>query len=439
MAKTGFENGSAYFGNQVSTRGTETSERITDGSFNNWTPIEHPNNFEVDNLGVHPEKSTDKYAGDYACKLETCFDIDGGTYVSSLITNEASANAGETIQAKIYGKYLAGDVNVAVYYAYPDGDDEVYYNFSGVNIGTWTIGGDGPSGDQMEILALTDSYTQKVFTTSAVVPAEKSGAVAVVTILGGSGKTAVLDNLEVLVDGVDAAVNGTFEAWTTVDYTPTDWDFGQVQPEGGGDDSTIEREEVIVDSGTYSVKFTINNDKGPYVAQLIESSGGSTVSLSYKARKSESLLDVNTEAFLYDDDPLTATKMWNFGGVNAGTWTDIGEGPGGDQKKTLALTDTFAADSFIVSYPATGKVYFWIVGRSASMPEPVYVDTCSAVESDGAIFEAESEANLADVVVGGAVWKLKMADAVVAYVLKDGSGKLGSLEWDADGAVTSGA
>ena len=321
------------------------------------------------------------------------------------------------------------------YYYYTSGEDVYYYNFTGANVGTFTTEVESPTSDQLATLSATDAYTQ-VVGDIATVPVGVLSVEVGYSSVGTIGQELLVDNVEILNDGINASVNGTFETWEDSEYELLDdWDVGEIAYESG-DNSTIEKEDTVIQAGTYAVKMTLNNDSGPYVAQLLDKVRGDSANFSIFSRKATSENAVSLEVFVYDDVVATATKMWDF---VLGTWVDIGEGPGADQKITTVLSDSYAEITDSFEFPETNKAYIWVVGRSESMGEIVYVDTASTKENFEPIFEATTDIESGDIESTQKIIKFSLGDGNVFVVYGDGSGKCGSLEWNSSGAVTSGA
>jgi len=428
-------------GAESSVDGTPIADQLLNGGFENWTPVEVPSSWNIDPFDEsYPtiEKSTDKYAGTYALLLPVVYNIGGETNISNGIEQAITTAGEDTIQLKAYVKRASGTPDLLYYYAYTSGEDVYYYNFTGVNVGTWTIAAEGPSSDQMATLSATDSYAQVVGTT-ATIPVGILSVAAGYASVGTIGHELLVDNVEILNNGVDEAVNGTFETWENSEYTSLDdWDVGEIAYVAG-DHSTIGKEAVVVQAGLAAVKMTINNDSSPYVAQLLSKVRGDNAEFVVYSRKAASVNETKLEIFLYDDEVATATKMWNFSGASAGTWTDIGGGPGADQKVETTLTDSYAKIESSFDFPETGQVYIWFVGRSAVNSEIVYVDTASTQENFETIFGGTTTIGTGDIADTQKVIKYDLNGTIVFLVRGDGSGKCGSLEWNSLGAVTSGA
>jgi len=416
---------------------TPITDQLLNGGFEDWTVVEVPSSWTVEFAAEqYPtiEKSTDKYAGTYALLLPVVYNLSEGVNISDTIEQAITTAGEDTIQLKAYVKRSSGTPDLLYYYYYEDGEDLYYYNFTGENVGTWTIAAEGPSSDQLATLSATDSYAQ-VAGAIATIPEGVLSVWAGYASVGTIGHELLVDNVEILNNGVDEAVNGTFETWENSAYELLDdWDFGEIAYVSG-DHSTIEKEAVVVQAGLAAVKMTLNNDSSPYVAQLLSKVRGDSANFSIFSRKATSENAVSLEVFVYDDVLATATKMWDF---VLGTWVAIGGGPGADQKITTVLSDSYVEITDSFEFPETNKAYIWVVGRSESMGEIVYVDTASTKENFEPIFEATTDIESGDIEGTQKIIKFSLGNSNVFVVFADGSGKCGALEWDDDGNVTSG-
>ena len=111
------------------------------------------------------DRSTDSQAGTYALELTANIDAGGG-YVSAALTGfYDTAVAEKTIQARLHSKYTTGTPSLGVIPKYWDGVSDYVWD---ITSGTWMI--DGTEDNGLEIVAITDSYTQ-VTSTQRTLPA----------------------------------------------------------------------------------------------------------------------------------------------------------------------------------------------------------------------------------------------------------------------------
>lgn len=364
-------------------------EQLTDGGFENWSITGYsPDSWDMQRMGgTAVERSTDSHAGTYAAKLTSDSEFDG-LYISDLFTG-GSADGTETLQLKVWGKRLTGEANVFYAYSYPDGEDEYYYNFTGANIGTWTVPVGGmPAADQLGSIALTTSYSQAVGT-EVTVPEGKTGASVSFGVSSSvTGATAVIDNVEILVATVDEAVNGDFEAWSPIEGLD-DWETGQTGDDHGiGAQTTFTKESSVVQSGTYSIKSTGDNGNYSFVGQLIEGTADESLDAHYYARgDAGNAGSPATKMLFLNEEIASATHIWNHTGnvweLVLGEYFSWDDDLDSDNVKTLAInnSEVWTQSAETLTIPATGKVYM-IVYTEIPGEDIVYVDSASIQKED---------------------------------------------------------
>jgi len=332
---------------------TTTVEQLTDGSFETWATTGYtPDDFDVQAMGgTAIERSTDSYAGTYAALL-TCDNSFGG-YISDILINTSGIAVGdETFQLRLYAKRGTGTGSVAYIYNCEDGEDRYNYNFTGANAGTWTIEGEGPSADQIDILTITSSYTQVTGTQVTIPSGYTAGKCLIVGSSANSGDTVLIDNVELLVNGVDAVTNGTFENWTGIEG-PESWVTGEKYYQSG-DHSSFEKEESIGYDGN-ALKIILKNNSGPYASQIIYGLPNESIDISGYAKEAEDR-DTTIRLFLFDsDDEL----VWNF---DNDEWDNIdavgfdSSDPNSKYYASLSLSTSWEEGTAEASFPETGGV-----------------------------------------------------------------------------------
>ena len=351
-------------------------EQLTDGSFEQWEITGYtPDGFTIQSMGgTAIERSTDSQAGTYAALL-TADVVFGGQYISDVLLNDATYDAGETIQIKAYGKRTVGTTaNLVVIYEYVDGEDTYNYNFTGASAGTWTVAAEGPSADQIETLTLTDSYSQVTSTIATAPVGVTHGVVTMIVGATNSGDKAVIDDVEVLVDGSDTAVNGTFELWTAVEGL-TNWTIGRFD----GDETSVVKESSAVYSGTYAVKMTDIHNNYNYVSQLITGTAAETLTARHYARGAAGNAGtVYSVMFFLNNTMGSADQVWNKTTTSWEAYTDFGS-LDDDNRIFLevSVSEVYTPSQTVLTIPASTKVQMIIYQSATDSDDLMYVDLAS--------------------------------------------------------------
>ena len=352
-------------------------EQLTDGSFEDWGITGYtPDDFGSDNpLGATVgQRSEDSHAGDYALLL-TADAASGPIYISDMWANEgAEAEDEATLQVRMYAKRGTGSGNLIIRYLCNDGETEYTYNFTGVNAGTWTETGGPPSSDQMETLTLTSEYVQVTSTQVTIPEGYTEGMALFVAVSSNTGDTVLVDDFELLIDASDEAVNGNFESWTAVEEL-TYWESGDLN-EANGD---IVKEETIVYSGDYSVKWETYDGNRLYVSQLISGTEDDELTCSYYARGAAGNAGtVNTTMYFLNNTFALADEVWN---KTTSSWEAYTNFAGLDSDNLTVLSintsETFTQDTAVPTIPASGKVLQIVYGESDVNDDLIYVDLAS--------------------------------------------------------------
>ena len=439
-----------------------TEEKLQDGAMEEWSDYYYPDGWTMMSFGEAgamdmPDwnlfnRSTDSYAGTYCWALSTADDGTADLFWATDVTGGGSA--GETMQMR---GYMKTDDSAALTYAfqYTDGGDEgdtYYYNFTGVNAGTWTIGAGDPTSDQLETFSPTSGWAQytgtQVTLPGAGVDADSGGGFMKAT--GGNSKTVLLDNAELLVAGVNVINESTFENWT---YFPNqedpmtewtgvygnDWNYIPVF-QTGTTASYFKREDTNVQGGTYACAMlvgdsdlTANDDRG-YIWQKIEGDAGLDVTPDFYHRASGV---VDSYVMFLNDEPGSHTEIFDF---ETELWdtlsTTVTDLPGTDNCETLSNTTSYQrynedVDPLIVPMPDSGKMVMVLMSEKGNEASQVtyYFDTASMLlEVPGnsvSIFKNQSLSNWTD---------LDSTDKVLEFRTNDGED---ILEIDKSGTVTS--
>jgi len=363
-------------------------ELLTDPNFDNWSVIGLiPSDWETMNFGnTSASRSTDKHSGDYAVELTSDAAFEE-SFLSELFGG-GDAGSLETLQLKVWAKGLTGVPNLFYIYQCDAGEDTYYYNFTGENVGTWTIpGGEGPDATQLGSIPITSEYTELVGEL-VTIPDGASGGVTMFGVASAlTGATAVLDDVEILVETVNVAQNASFEDWEPIEGL-TDWDTGNYGDDGEA--TTFTKESTIKRAGNYSVKSTGNNGQYSYVAELVE--GGTPDAEAYTSifgrGDSGNQGTPAVKKFILNNELDQATQIWDFQAeewINTqGEYFDWEDDLNEDTRDNLAIgnNEEWAEAGHDIVFPATGKIYMVAYTEISTDEDIVYMDTAS-VESAG--------------------------------------------------------
>ena len=373
------------------------TESIIDGDFANWDTAFYPDGWgmwdAVNDGTPNPtgwDRSTDSQAGTYALELTANIDAGGG-YVSAALTGfYDTAVAEKTIQARFYAKYTTGTPSLGVLTYYWDGVNDYVWD---ITSGTWMI--DGTEDNGLEIVAITDSYTQ-VTSTQRTLPAGATEFWFDIVVVGNQNDVALLDNVEWLLDGADVATNGTMEAWTEYanPFSPlsswsfaagANWGFDSIDPT---DSSHIIR-GTDTQTGTYAAEFLVKNsgngERG-FIYQTITASAGTSVDLSVYTKTS----DAQTPYLICLDGVEGAmTQQYDF---VADIWDTQGTSPtdlpGTSNAKTLSGTTSYVENTHTVTVPASGTLV-------------VVLMTDDGDDGAGYTYKFDTASGIASIVAGG--------------------------------------
>lgn len=221
-----------------------------------------------------------------------------------------------------------------MFFSYQDGAISKYFNFTGVDAGTWTASPNpdgGPGADQINIWnSLTSSYTQ--LTVGGSVTLEST------TIsIGFSAQIGQVDLDDLTLTDINTSINvlsnGDFEDWNAYDDLNDYYDTFMRNIETITSLLVKESTPVNVHSGTYSAKLVsgaddidvslhilqafYNNDDNGIDGQKVK------ISIFSKAGTGSGMIVLVNKDIRTDND---GQLLYNFSGVNAGKWTNPGEG-----------------------------------------------------------------------------------------------------------------
>jgi hypothetical protein len=430
------------------------TERIVDGNFANWGTIYQYPDADIylsspDGNGLNPTKfnrSTDKHGGTYAMQLECYSDFGGGTYISSLVDVFDPFTNSDTVSVSVWQKNLSGTTAFTVGYYYIDGADDIHwYNFTGANAGTWPVGTENPTSDELYSAASGATYAQAT-STQATAPA--SGVVSsgiVIVASGTNAGTVVFDDLEVLINSSNIMTNGGFENWTGFpdQTTPlTSWTF----VDGAGwkldfSDATVHsyitREASSVQAGTYAVRMHVGSyrtgsDNRGYIWQSYAGDADTALTASVYTKTTNSKTPY---MILLDGNPGAHTQIWDF---VANTWDTLGttvtDLPGTSNALTLSGTGSYVQSSEATTIPASGNIVMVLMSDDgAGGANEYYFDTASFIEqvlnpgTFPTLFDMTNPSDYADVITNQVLLQLKTTgstDRDILKMVKNASGNI---------------
>ena len=430
--KTGFENGKAY---ATEIKSTQTlQDRIINGDMSQWDSIaELPDDFRVErveegDVSPYVAKSSDASVGsalDVTCYL----DYPGVGFISPGLT-KGDFGDGSTIQIKVTAKRATGTPNLGIVIGCAVGEDRKVYDWAAE---AWVNEGEsGPVADEFKIETLTDSYAEVDFG-EITFPVGATKGFFFVLGVGAENDVVRIDKYESLIDDVDTATNGNLVNWSPTGSGLQGYTVGQAsdtEPE-------ISLESTKVDSGDYAAKATINKDSTAYfwLEQLIAKDVKSNNLFSFKGA-GESTADLFASWVFYDDDEATATQEYDH---DDNTWKT--KGTATTLRKPITLTNDYAINSVEIPYPASDKILARIelhTDSGMNVDQTYYLDSVKGVEAVEAILLEKSDLTTAELPDEQVLLRKLVGDTEVMLINKDGSGKMGSLQWNASGAVTSG-
>jgi len=314
-----------------------------------------PTGWEIWDAEYSPIISTDSDTGTYAVQTQAS----GGNH-SGVSQDVEGLTPTHSYTATIRAKSTSGTSTFAFMYGYDDGEDEYLWNFTGDNAGTFTLAGEEPTADQMDVHITTASYaTYTTAGSQVVVPAGGAFYVDIVS----TANDVFFDNATLKKDGTgdNILTNPGFENWTVGGYMvdgglescwgdyafPTSW----VALANGGDNGDMERSENS-HGGTYAAQFTLGGQSPAVLTQL---KTGLTQDDVYRIDFwAEYETDASNFAVIaLDNIPSAATSYYDF---DTDTWEALGS-PSGQE---FTITDTYAEYSDTVTVPASGNLWVMV-------------------------------------------------------------------------------
>lgn len=337
------------------------TEFITDGGFANWDDPLTPDSWEVSSNEDETDytktiRSTDVHGGTYSVSSEAYMAY-GGTYLGNTLVPDTAFTVDQTIQASLWAKKTAGNGTVFILYAYDSGEDTYNYNFTGVDAGTWTIDGGGPTSDQLYPCTPGDGVYAQTVAPLATAPAAgvDDGYIAFISN-GDDGDIVLIDDIDVEIDSVSSITNGTFEAWSNTlneEFPLEDWDY---QKGAFWDDGYVSQ-SASANGGTYAVTITVPAVKtgyGGYIWQTIAGTAGDSIDLSVYTKTTNSKTGY---MILLDGEVAAQTQEWDF---VANTWdtqqTTVTDLPGTSNALTLSGTGSYVENTETATFPASGNI-----------------------------------------------------------------------------------
>jgi len=359
---------------------TTYTETLTDGTFANWNTYNVPDEWEYSDFDDNANfdlmlRSTDKHAGVYAMQTEAGTSW-SGVYMSDILFSATDTVfvADDTVQITAYAKTVSGAGQYCAMYSYiDDSDDDVYYNFTA---DTWDVGfGAGST----NCLTPTSEYTLLEFEEATAPSSGVNEGVAFFAYFATTdGPTALVDDVQLLYNGVNGADNTGFEDWSLManpDDPLVSWDY---TPQADGDEGISISTDAV--TGDYSVKITadegsVATDTLSYILQEYE--GVSTTEMTaniYSKCESNTYDDDGTKylspGVMFTNATSSYTEVWN---VSSNSWIAtttplidlFGTGVDfsmGDYGLGLSTTTDWVQGTATTTIPTNGTVVMNIMG-----------------------------------------------------------------------------
>ena len=346
-----------------------TNPSLEDGTFN-WLPADWVMS-DQDGGIISIERDTSMAtSGTYALKLTN--DGSGNKTRVEQEFDSLTENDSYTITSQAAGTDGNTDVGLVVYYE-GEADDYYFYNFTGVNAGTYTNSGTwNPTSDQIDTQNTTSSMALVTFS-AFTIPADGE---IVVNLAGGDSNNGVsyFDEVTMKKDGTgsDIMLNGDFSGtwdqvifngdeltgWTAVGYSSTN-----------GAWSANDYEESIIRTtdakyGTYAIEFQYLEE----ATGIKQQKTGLTPGTSYKIKLWNKDGDDSAKAkiFALNGSLGSQTQAYDFtnevwdADVNT-TYEDIATADANREKQMTGGVD-YTQDSITLVAPASGVIDLAVFG-----------------------------------------------------------------------------
>lgn len=416
------------------------SNITTDSGMENWA-LTPENSFIfgfVNGVGqgvssLLPVRTTDKQAGNYALKFNG-----GGTDNRSIFGKDIGGlSEGNAFHLSFYAKHTGTGV-LKTWIEYTSGETTYFLNIYGPNPGTWSSGEEANI-DQLYYPELTSSYTQFTFPQVAAVPA---GVTSLTPVFESENNDVYIDTATYVINELAPASVSDFETWELYvdgEYGNSNKMYAYEQFAGISDYGSISRETTITHSGSYSAKITAGNSSFTLEQVASGLTPGAIYDLSIWGYVPSANTSSTCGVYILNADVGTATQYWN---TATGAW--VTGSP--TLMEIITAEDAWTEFTDRITVPASGAVYVYFTHANQTDGDIVYYDDFTlkpvTLATNKELFSFENPTDVSN---------LENEDKIVVFrttggtptdhiVLNgDGSGKFGSLEWNASGTVTSGS
>jgi hypothetical protein len=350
-------------------------EKILNKDFDDWQGGEIPEGGELATAGAGIDitkisKSEDKTTGDYAVELEIYDAVEGFGNLSMILDyNLETAGNGDEIQVTLQSKAPEGNtgsISIAVIYRVDFGEGrEEHYNF--VTEG-WE-GGFGP--DHIFTQEISSVYSL-IEIPSSVLPEASSGTISGVefqVLFSGVnlGDKGLIDDLRILLNGVNEATNTDFSDWS---FFPTGIDDWVVN--FNANDEGIVREDTEKNTSDYAVKFANEETNIATLTQEITGLTEETYDLSFYAKGANSInVTLWGGTITWDGDKVSSATHkydWSDGEWKEALWTT--------ETKNFPTTGTYQKFTERISTSPSGNIVIEFTPNNGN-DEVHYLDTVS--------------------------------------------------------------
>jgi hypothetical protein len=364
---------------------------IANSELTNWTSM--PNSWDYD-LFRAPIQSEDSDTGDYAVQFPVAVSGNDAPEIKQTVTVIAEDDYDPSLRVK------DGDVIFAVYYL--DGENQMYWQFSGDNIGTWVQSGLEPTA------AYTCEGGDGAYATCTPTTFTVPAGVTEVTLRLLSIEEAIMDNVKLIAeDTSDVVVNGGFEDWTEV--FPTGFLASGLGDEGDSDGQCV-KEEVDFHSTPYSAKI-VQDSTSPNFIFLTALTGFTTGDIGKFKFWAKEGTTSDLKMMLWDG--LDGGNVFMWGGEYINTWVPLTEDVFSDPNayKTFTLTDEWV--QYEIEAPANSDNLIAIFLGGDTLSSTYYLDDIEGykVESEAVTYHKFlMKTNAADSTASDALIGVKSAD-----------------------------
>lgn len=411
---------------------------LIDGSLEVWEPsgqyiptywtFKDVTNFDDDYTGII---RTDGVTG-FGLQAATHYNLGALNYVTNLMVGNATITSNDDVQMIAKVKQTTGTGGKFLIIGnYSAGEADYLWNFT---IEEWEVQTGAPTADQFYLIDCTSSY-ETITTPIITAPNIEDGFRLLAGFSGDNSGFYEIDDVQILVNGVDGAIDGGFEEWTSLPSAKlTNYTQGYWGVSTGTNLINISTDKQL---GEYSAELTTLTATKPYFVQSVNSltEGDNYRFNLYSKADGTASANIRLRVSAFNSDPLNATQEYNFTSNEWVAYTHSGDAPTSDFYSEAELTTTFALKTFEeVPVPANGNLSFviWLDGDNNDI---AYVDNLQQQRNPGdvACFRSECTETLANLDDNDVALILEFQDDNLIKILKSGIVSSGLSKLDFSG------